>query len=151
MSRKIDISSGLAELLKETPPARKVAARMERQKIDLDRDPEFVAGFLKAKVVNDICTAMQAKGITKNKLAALLGKSPQYVGRVLAEHANFTLETIAEFACALGMSANVCIGAATASTSFAVASTTTITNGAIPRDERQGYSNTLHRTGHAPR
>lgn len=71
--------------------------------LDLDADPEFVAGYLKAQFVEDIFKAMHEQGINRNQLAAKLGKSRQYVGRILNEKANFTLETLAEIACALNM------------------------------------------------
>jgi len=71
--------------------------------LDLDADPEFVAGYLKARFVEDIYTVMEVQGLNRNQLAKKLGKSRQYVGRVLNENANFTLETLAEIACALEM------------------------------------------------
>ncbi|HOF40839.1 MAG TPA: helix-turn-helix transcriptional regulator [Candidatus Hydrogenedentes bacterium] len=71
--------------------------------LDLDAAPEFVAEYLKAQFVEDIYKAMEEKGVNQNQLAKRLGKTRQYVGKILNEKANFTLETLAEFACALGM------------------------------------------------
>ena len=52
-------------------------------------------------------------GITKSELARQLGKSRQYVGRVLDEEEgeNFTLETMAAFACAVGLRLEVAMPA----------------------------------------
>lgn len=69
---------------------------------ELDRDPEFVADLLKGMATEDILRAMEEEGLNRNQLAQKMGKSRQYIGRVLNESANFTLERLAEFACALG-------------------------------------------------
>lgn len=69
---------------------------------ELDRDPQFVADLLKGMVTEDIVRAMEEEGLNRNQLARKLGKSRQYIGRVLNESANFTLERLAEFACGLG-------------------------------------------------
>lgn len=74
---------------------------------DLDADPAFVAAFLKAQFVEDILRAMEEQGLNKNTLARKLGKSRQYVGRLLNERSNFTVETLAEIACALNLRAAV--------------------------------------------
>ncbi len=70
---------------------------------DFDKDPEFVFDCLKGFFVADIYFAMNKQGINKKELAEKLGKSKQYVGRVLNENANFTLKSLAEIACALDM------------------------------------------------
>jgi len=70
--------------------------------LDLETDPAFQAACLKAQVIEDIYRLMEEGGVKKKRLAEMLGKSPQYVGRVLAERANFTLDTLAKIACALG-------------------------------------------------
>ena len=71
----------------------------------LDTDPVFIADGLKIRFVHNILSAMRKAGITKSELARKLGKSRQYVGRVLDEEEgeNFTLETMAAFACAVGL------------------------------------------------
>lgn len=71
--------------------------------LNLSSDPEFIAEYLKTMFVEDIWRVMDEQGISRAELARRLGKSRQYVGRVLHESANFTLESIAELACALGM------------------------------------------------
>jgi transcriptional regulator with XRE-family HTH domain len=90
-------------MLEDTPPTEKSLAALRASRIDLELDPEFVAGYLKAQFVEDIYKAMEEQHLNRSQLAEKLGKTRQYVGRVLNENANFTLETLAEIACALGM------------------------------------------------
>lgn len=75
----------------------------------LRTDPEFLADYSKGLIVEDILRAMEASGLNRNTLAAKLGKSRQYVGRILDEdqRANFTIETLAELACVLGLQLHV--------------------------------------------
>jgi transcriptional regulator with XRE-family HTH domain len=95
------------ELLKRTRPTEEVLRELEKEKVDFDKDPEFVADFLKAQFVDDIYRAMEEKGINKNQLAEILGKSRQYVGKILNETANFTIDTMAEISCALGRNLDI--------------------------------------------
>ena len=67
----------------------------------LEKDPDFLAGYMKATLVGDIFQAMEEEGISKSQLAERLGKSRQYVGRVLNETANFTIDSISKIAAAL--------------------------------------------------
>ena len=67
----------------------------------LEKDPEFLQDYMKASIVEDIYQAMEEERISKSQLAERLGKSRQYVGRVLNETANFTLKSIARIAAAL--------------------------------------------------
>jgi transcriptional regulator with XRE-family HTH domain len=69
----------------------------------LDRDPQFVAEYLKGMALEDILRAMEETGVTQTELANRIGKSRQYVSNVLKENskANFTLDTLAYFAVAL--------------------------------------------------
>ena len=73
----------------------------EVSKMILERDPEFLLEYMKAALVEDIYRAMESEGMNKSQLAKRMGKSRQYVGRVLNETANFTLETVARIAAAL--------------------------------------------------
>jgi transcriptional regulator with XRE-family HTH domain len=82
-------------------PTEEVLAEFEKTKIDWDSDPEFVAGSLKALFVEDIYQAMASEGINRNELAQRLGKSRQYVSRILNESDNFTIDTLAKISCAL--------------------------------------------------
>jgi transcriptional regulator with XRE-family HTH domain len=102
--------SEIKGLLKGARPTKEVLRELEARRVDLDNDPEFIADFLKAQFVEDVYKAMDETGINKNKLAEKLGKSRQYVGRVLNETANFTIETMAEISCALGKKIVIRIG-----------------------------------------
>jgi len=90
-------------MLDATPNTDGLAEQIQADVENLDSDPEFVAEFMKMQFVEDIFRAMHEQGINRNQLATKLGKSRQYVGRILNENANFTLETLAEIACALDM------------------------------------------------
>ncbi len=79
----------------------------ENAPIDFDADAEYVSSYLKAQFIEDIYRAMENLGLNKQQLAKKTGKSAQYIGRILNERANFTLESIAEIACSLGMKVSV--------------------------------------------
>lgn len=68
---------------------------------DLDKDKDFLSHYLKARFVEDICEAMKEEHLSRSELARRLGKSRQYVSRILNESANFTLETVVEISMAL--------------------------------------------------
>lgn len=92
----------LMEWLENMPSTKEVLAELEQIDVpDLDHDPEFVADILKGMATEDILRAMEEEGVNRSGLAERLGKSRQYVGRVLNENANFSLERLAGFACAL--------------------------------------------------
>ena len=67
----------------------------------LEKDPKFLQEYMKASIVEDIIQAMDEEGLSKSQLAERLGKSRQYVGRVLNESANFTIDSISKIAAAL--------------------------------------------------
>ena len=75
----------------------------------LREDPEFLADYSKGLIVEDILRAMESAGLNRNTLAARIGKSRQYVGKILDEdhRANFTIETLAELSAALGVQFHV--------------------------------------------
>lgn len=75
----------------------------------LHADPAFLAEISKGLVVEDILRAMQVTGLNRNTLAAKLGKSRQYIGKILDEEqpANFTIDTLAELSAALGVKLHV--------------------------------------------
>ncbi len=75
----------------------------------LRADPAFLADYSKGLVVEDILRAMEDADLNRNTLAAKLGKSRQYVGKILDEEqpANFTIETLAELSSALGVKLHV--------------------------------------------
>ena len=59
--------------------------------------------------MEDILRAMEEQGLNRNTLAAKLGKSRQYIGKILDEEqpANFTIDTLAELSSALGINLHV--------------------------------------------
>ncbi len=67
---------------------------------DLDRDPEHVAETLKGVFVEDVLRALEEEGMNKSRL----GKTRQQISYLLNEEKlnNFTIETMAEMAAALG-------------------------------------------------
>jgi len=75
----------------------------------LRADPQFLADCSKGLVVEDILRAMEDAGLNRNTLAAKLGKTRQYVGKILDEErrANFTIDTLAELSAALGVKLHV--------------------------------------------
>ena len=75
----------------------------KRNSEKLVRDPEFLAEYMKGSLAADIEEAMEELGISQSELAARLGKSRQYVGKVLKEENlnNFTIDSIAKIAAAL--------------------------------------------------
>lgn len=84
-------------------------ARLEKTAKTLRADPEFLADVSKGLIVEDILRAMEDAGLNRNTLAAKLGKSRQYVGKILDEEnpANFTIDTLAALSVALGVKLHV--------------------------------------------
>ncbi|MCK5852285.1 helix-turn-helix transcriptional regulator [bacterium] len=96
------ISKELQKILDNTPTTEEVLKEIDKLEFpDLENDPEFVSDYLKGQITEDILAAMEENGMNKNQLARKLGNSRQYVNRILNETANFTLDTLAKFACAL--------------------------------------------------
>jgi len=79
----------------------KAAGEVARAVSALDRDPAFLADYWKSTFVETVLKAMEEQKITRKQLANRLGRSPQYVGRILNETANFTIETMVKIALAL--------------------------------------------------
>lgn len=75
--------------------------------LNLEQDPDFITDYLTGKIANDIQSLMEEKLISRAELAKRLGKSRQYVSRVLNETANFTLRSLAQISCALETDLNV--------------------------------------------
>ncbi len=105
------LESEIRKLLEDVRPTEELMAKLGTGAKDFENDTEFVAGYLKACLVRDILMAMKEEGINRQQLAERLGKSRQYVSRILNETANFTLQSIAELACALGRKVHVGIHA----------------------------------------
>lgn len=107
LNKDAKLPDDVRELLEKTCPTAEALAQLESRYVDLDSDPDFVSDFLKAQFAEDVYQAMAEKGLNKNALSKKLGKTRQYVGRILNESANFTFRTIAEIACALGRQVSV--------------------------------------------
>jgi transcriptional regulator with XRE-family HTH domain len=73
----------------------------EKKGSRLEADPLFLVEYMKATITSDIFTVMEEESISKTELANRLGKSRQYVSRILNETANYTLDSIAKIAAAL--------------------------------------------------
>jgi len=99
------------EILKEIENCPTVDEIIEELKdmpiINYDKDVDFVTSYIRGMFVEDVLKAMKEKNILKIDLAKRLGKSRQYVGRVLNETSNFTIESMVEIAIALDMKIEV--------------------------------------------
>jgi len=80
-------------------------AQLEKAAKALHSDPSFIAEHAKGLVVEDILRVMEKTGMSASALADKIGKSRQYVSKILSEHrrANFTIESLAEFSAALDL------------------------------------------------
>lgn len=100
-----DIPEEIAEILagipKTTPEMLERIAAANRK---LENDPEFLADVERAKFVNGILEAMQTTDTSKSQLAKRIGKTRQYITKVLDEDArvSFTLKTMVSLCHALG-------------------------------------------------
>jgi len=101
-----DIAALFANTHQATP---KELAALAKAADALRTDPAFLADYSKGLVVQDILRAMEEAGFNRNTLAAKLGKTRQYVGKILDEErrANFTIDTLAELSSALGVKLHV--------------------------------------------
>lgn len=104
------LGKDIAELLANTRQASAMELTALAQAAEaLRADSEFLAEVSKGLVVEDILRAMDAAGHNRNTLATRLGKSRQYIGKILDEEnpANFTIDTLAELAAVLGVKLHV--------------------------------------------
>jgi len=87
------------------PTGSEVLSQLESAAAELGKNPKFLADYAKGLIVEDILRAMEDSGITRNALATKIGKSRQYVSKVLDEErrANFTIDSLAEFSTALDL------------------------------------------------
>ncbi len=76
---------------------------------DLDNDPEFISDYTKGKITEDIIRIMKQQHITPAALAKRLGKSRQYISRVLNERVNYTMDSLVRLSCALDCTLTVSI------------------------------------------
>lgn len=102
----IDLPEDLAALFSTAPVTTDAdLAQLEKAAKALQSDPSFIAEHAKGLVVEDILRVMEKTGMSANALAGKIGKSRQYVSKILSEHrrANFTIESLAEFSAALDL------------------------------------------------
>ena len=69
--------------------------------IDYENDPVFTADYAKGIVVERFLNIMEEENITQSELASRLGKSRQYVSKILNEKGNFTIDSLAAISAAL--------------------------------------------------
>lgn len=92
----------LFEKLKNSPDMQELYETLSRlPDVDFDKEVDFVFGWLKARLVEDILTKMHEEGMSNKELAKRLRKSESYVNSLLDEKLNVTLCDIAELAVAL--------------------------------------------------
>jgi transcriptional regulator with XRE-family HTH domain len=80
-------------------------AQLEKAAKALHQDPAFIAEHAKGLIVEAILRVMEQTGISASALAGKIGKSRQYVSKILNEdhRVNFTIESLAEFSAALDL------------------------------------------------
>ncbi len=103
---KDELPAEVAELLANTPKTtQKTLDRIAAANRKLENDPEFLAEVERAKFVNDLLEGMEQRGVTVSELAKRIGKSRQYVHRVLNEdnRVSFTLKTMITLCHAVGL------------------------------------------------
>lgn len=70
-------------------------------------DPQYILHGLLLDITDDICRAIHEQGISRSELAERLGVTRQYVTKFLNTPQNTRLETIVQFATALGLTVDV--------------------------------------------
>jgi transcriptional regulator with XRE-family HTH domain len=70
--------------------------------MELDKSPSFIAQGLKYEIGAQVLRIMEEDGVSRADLAKRLGKSRQYVTKMLKADTNFTLDSIAALSVALG-------------------------------------------------
>jgi ribosome-binding protein aMBF1 (putative translation factor) len=89
--------------LDDTPTVEEVTPSLKKAAERLKNNPKHSADLLKAQFVALIQQAMDEEGVSKSMLAERVHKSRQYIGRVLNETANFTIESMVELCFALNL------------------------------------------------
>jgi ribosome-binding protein aMBF1 (putative translation factor) len=105
-----DTPADLAAIFADVADTREAdIAALTRAADALDRDPEFLADYAKGLVVEDVLRGLKDSGLSKNALAEKIGKSRQYLSKILDEdrRVNFTIETLAELSAALDLQLHV--------------------------------------------
>lgn len=70
----------------------------------LHDDPAHIADYFKGLFVEDVRRVLEEEGISQNSLAERIGKSRQYLSKILNQdqRVNFTIETMVLISAALG-------------------------------------------------
>jgi len=69
---------------------------------EAEKDPAYWSERAILRVSEEIALAMERARVSRSELARRLGTSPAYVTKILRGNANFTLDTLARIARALG-------------------------------------------------
>ena len=93
-------SKSVDELLKEIK---------DMPSLDFENDPDFIADYTKGMIVEDLLVQMEKKVLTQTDLANKIGKSRQYVSKILNEKGNFTVDSLAKLSVALDCKLNISI------------------------------------------
>ena len=102
MKNNVDIEKEVMTLFENSAPTEDTLKEIKELELPkIENDPRFMASVAKGQIIEDILAAMELENINRTMLAKRLGKSKQYVSRILNETANFTIDSIAEIACAL--------------------------------------------------
>jgi len=96
-----EIAAILAGIPKTTPEMLERIAKANQQ---LENDPEFLAEVERASFVNELLVAMQDQEVSRSEYARRIGKTRQYVHKVLNEDSriSFSLKTMVLLCHALG-------------------------------------------------
>lgn len=79
----------------------------ELEDLKLHENPEYMLDLTTAKVVHQIRMIMGKNGVTVTELARRLGKSKQYVSRLLNEKTNLTIKSLIKVSIALNCELSV--------------------------------------------
>lgn len=99
-----DFPPELAELFRNTEPVSQEAVdAMAEANRALADDPDFMADLLKGYFVERVLEGLEETGLKKAQLGSRIGKSRQYVNKILDEdkRVNFTIETMTKIAHAI--------------------------------------------------
>lgn len=95
----------LSQLLDSTPTITdQDLAALSKENRRLFDDPDFLAEIERARFVDSLLSIMKERGITPSQLARKIGKSRQYVHKILNEdeRISFSLKTMVRLCHALG-------------------------------------------------
>ncbi len=100
-----DFPPELAELFRNARPVTpEMAAEIGEANRALAKDPDFMADCMKGYFVECVLQGLEETGLKKAQLGKRIGKSRQYINKILNEdkRVNFTIETMTQIAHALG-------------------------------------------------